>query len=198
MIHEVLRQIDLQGETLGWGTGIHSGPQVFALWEDPATHEHEFRFIEPLNDSLMELACLFGHNIGATLQHLAETTEKTQHFCRTAGIPTHDQGLLGIGLRSETIRPQVVELEGDDEPQSLMDIIGKVMNMVTSDQPPVSETRMVCFFHRDGSQVQVSHDRGRMPEITDQVTLGIAGVSLVRLLNTLVPEEVPLPDAQEM
>lgn len=200
MINEVLRQIDLQGETLGWGTGPHSGPQVFAVWENQ-DHGHEFSFVEPLNDALMELNCVFGHDIGATLTHIAESTEKVRAFWRTAGVPAHDKGLLGIGMRSEAVKPnvEVLEFDEDDAPGTLMDIMALVSKAIGG-AAPVTETRMVCFFHRDGGQLQIDHDRGQMPVMRDSVMIGFGGVevALVKLLNTLVPEEVPLPHGPEM
>lgn len=186
MIIEQLKAIDDQGEAQGWGRGPHGNPQIFALWLDADTQECVSAFPEPLNDKLVELLCgSFSHDLANAIRHLAEAREKTQSLLRAAGIPDHEHGLLGIGLRAIALRTPQVLLDG--EPQSIIDIINAV---VGSTFEPI-EGRFTSFYHRDGSQVQVEHDKGKEPTVDHTVEIG-GGVeeALLALLNTLVPEEV--------
>lgn len=181
MIENQLREIDLQGETLGWGTQ-QSAAMLFVVWVDQAGQNH-WLVPDPINDALATWACLYMHNVGLAITHMSEASEKLSALWAASGLPTHEEGLLGIGVRSECVRAR--------GPQSLMDI----MQSVAVGQNPSVEMRFTSFFGRDGSVCQLDHDRGALPTfLENRVEIG-SGVeeAMSKLLSALVPEEVIFP-----
>lgn len=181
-----LREIDLQGETLGWANGEHSASTIFVVWK---TKDEKFVWgiPAPINDALSEWCCVFLHNMKLTLQHLAECTEKLNTLWAASGMPAPTE-ILGIGIRSEAVRVRAAT--------SLLDLLQQQVSITGT--PPTGagqEMRFTAFFGRDGSVCQLDHDRGAMPTfLADRVDIG-SGVeeSMGLVLSALTGETITFP-----
>jgi hypothetical protein len=166
--------------------GEAHGPEIFEIWQE-LTGEYRFKFPDEVNQPLSRLICQFNHETGMALCHLAEAAEAAQVLWKAAGLPAHDEGLIGLGMRATAIKV------AGNSAESLPDVLKRI-----ADGEAISvSTRFVLFHHRDGSRHRVDHDADKEPQINDftltEIIAGGVEHGLARILNSMVPEDIPIP-----
>lgn len=166
--------------------GEAHGPELFEIWRE-ADGEYRFRYPEEINTPLSTLICQFDHQTGLALCHLAEAAEAAKVLWEKAGLPAHDQGLVGLGIRASALKVAGESAETLDQ----------VMKRIADGEAFSMSIRFVVFHHRDGSRHRVDHPEGQEPEINDfsatEIIAGGVEHGLARILSSMIPEEIEIP-----
>lgn len=162
------------------------GPEIFEVWQE-LTGEYRFEYPDAVNKPLSTLICQFEHNTGLALCHMAEAAEAARVLWKAADLPAHDEGLIGLGMRASALKV------AGSSAESLPDVLARI----AAGEAHGIETRFVVFHHRDGSRHRIDHDKGADPQVNNfEATEIIAGGvehGLARILNSMIPEDIPIP-----
>lgn len=178
-IEETIRWVETQGESAGWNSDI-AGPMLFEV-RVTGVDQCEPVFPPELNLALIKL-CGTMEPADALLQ-LADRAESVTKMLRKWGFPAsigQPDSLVGIGYRSEGYRLEVTPYE--------VPPVGKLQT-----DPRSVELRFVQFFGKDGCTATLMRVRGEVPEFTSDIPIaGAIPHAVTRILNAIVPEEVPI------
>jgi hypothetical protein len=166
--------------------GEAHGPELFEVWQE-LDGEYRFKYADEINGPLSTLICQFDHQTGLALCHLAEAAEAAKVLWEAADMPSHDEGLIGLGIRASALKVAGNSAETLDQ----------VMKRIADGEAISMSIRFVVFHHRDGSRHRVDHVEGEAPEINDftatEIIAGGVEHGLARILSSMIPEEIPIP-----
>lgn len=160
-------------------------PLLFAVWQD-ALGEYHFGLPHQLNSRFLGLFSVFGNDGYSAIRHMGEASE-VYGGALFEEVPGPDEGLLGIGMFAEAVR---ISLRGDETREEML------ARVEDKDQVHCVFVHLMC---RDGSTHMVEHEVNGSQDYfySPNGETGMAGpmaVGLVNFLNSIVPEDVPVPD----
>lgn len=167
-------------------SGGPPAPLLFAVWRD-ALGGYHFGLPHKLNQEFLALFHFAEQDGYSALTHMAEAATRYGRLLFDE-IPGPDEGLMGLGLCAQAVR---VKITGDETQEQ----IAKLMRDIES-QAHFVFVHLTC---RDGSTHTVEHEMEGDQDYFHSPTgeTGIAGpmaVAVVKFLNEIVPEDVPIPD----